>query len=108
MNDDRWSSSSGCPPDVRTGEVPRVLLTRDPDPPTRTDVGVTGVRVVPPRVDQGDVLVVNALDRVHMVVDDLIVAPLVLGAGAAARVEDAIVVGVSIDIIVTDDAALGR
>ena len=104
MNDVRWRALSGCSPDVRTGEVRRVLLARDPDPPTRTDVVVAGVRVVSPRVDQGDVLVVNALDRVHMVADDLIAASLVLGAGAAARVEDAVVVGVGVDAIVTDDA----
>ena len=49
---------------------------------------VAGVQVVSsPRVDQGDVLVVNALDRVHMVADDLIATSLVLGAGAAAREE---------------------
>lgn len=66
---------------------------------------VAGVQVVSsPRVDQGDVLVVNALDRVHMVADDLIATSLVLGAGAAARVEGAVVVGVGVDAIVTDDA----
>ena len=39
-----------------------------------------------------------------MVADDLIATSLVLGAGAAARVEGAVVVGVGVDAIVTDDA----
>ena len=99
---------SGRSPDVRTGEVRRVLLARDPDPPARTDVIAAGVQVVSPRVDQGDVLVVNALDRVRMVADDLIATSLVLGAGTATRVEDAIVIGVGVDAIVADNAALGR
>ena len=43
-----------------------------------------------------------------MVVGDLIAASLVLGAGAAARVEDAVVIGVGVDAIVADNAALDR
>lgn len=65
-------------------------------------MGAAGSFVVGPRIDQGDVFVVDFLDRIRVMLDDLVIATLV------AVIEDSVIIRVGIDVIIADRAAAAR